>query len=600
MMRRALLSGNEAIARGAYEAGVKVAAAYPGTPSTEILENLAKYPGVDTQWSPSEKVALEVVAGASYAGVRALAAMKHVGVNVASDPLMTLSYTGIRGGLVLISADDPGMHSSQNEQDNRHYARMAKIPLLEPSDSGEARKMVKMAFQLSEEFDTPVILRTTTRISHSKSPVIIDDDNVRSSSAAAGFARNPEKLVMLPAFGRKRHIRVEERLKELERFSESFDWNIVEKGSEKVGIITSGVSYNYAKEVLPWASFLKLGMVYPIPRRKILEFAESVEKLIVMEELDPFLEDQIKALGINVYGKDVIPICGELSPDIIARSLADIVSVEHDAEEPTPVTGLPLRPPVMCPGCPHRGVLYVLKKLGVIVTGDIGCYTLGALPPLSAIDTCLCMGASISHAVGIDKALGNAVQGKVVAVIGDSTFYHSGIGPLMNAAYNKSSITVVILDNRTTAMTGGQDHPGTGRTLKGEETVSVDIKGLARSLGVKRVRTINPYSIEESRGVLKEEISSSEVSLVISSAPCMLLKGAPRGKPFQVDAESCRGCGICLDLGCPAIEWQAEVTASEEKKKGRAYINTLLCTGCDICRQVCPFDAISRMESCDD
>ncbi len=588
--KRTLLSGNEAIARGAFESGVKVAAAYPGTPSTEILESLGNYPGLHVEWSPNEKVALETAMGAAFGGARALAVMKHVGVNVAADPLFTLSYTGVRGGLVLVTADDPEMHSSQNEQDNRHYARFAKVPMLEPSDSQEAKDFTRLAFELSEKFDTPVMLRTTTRVSHSKSIVRLDEPS--SPVAPPKLVKDPVKYVMLPGNARKRHPIVEKRMKELEVFAETFPGNRIEWGDKKVGIITSGISYQYAKEVMPEASFLKLGMVYPLPKDMIRSFASGVEKLFVVEELDPFIEEQVRAMGVDAAGKSAFPLCGELNPLLVAQGLRGLPASPGDQASPR----LPARPPVMCPGCPHRGVFSVLSKLKLFVTGDIGCYTLGFLPPLSAIDTCVCMGASIGHALGLDKALGPEALGKVVAVIGDSTFLHSGITGLLSVVYNRGAVTLIILDNHTTAMTGRQDHPGTGFTLTGEETVQVDLAKLVQSLGVKNVEQINPYDLAAAERIIQQEVSRPEPSVIISRAPCVLSRRekAVSGEALFVSPDACAGCRSCLRLGCPAIAWVKEegVNAEGKKRKGRAAIESSLCTGCSLCAQVCKFEAI--------
>jgi indolepyruvate ferredoxin oxidoreductase alpha subunit len=592
--KRLLLSGNEAIARGAYESGVKVAAAYPGTPSTEILESLREYKGLHAEWAPNEKVALETGMGAAFGGARALVVMKHVGVNVAADPLFTLSYTGLRGGLVLVTADDPEMHSSQNEQDNRHYARFAKVPMLEPSDSQEAKDFTVLAFELSEKFDTPVMLRTTTRVSHSKSIVSLREPKV--PPVQPQLTKEPMKFVMLPANARRRHPVVEKRMEELTRFAETFPENRIESGDNRVGIITSGISYEYAKEIMPEASYLKLGMVYPLPAEMIRSFASRVERLFVVEELDPFIEDQVRALGIEVSGKDLFPLCGELTPGLVAKGL---LGLQPPAAEET-YKGLPGRPPIMCPGCPHRAIFSILSKLKLFVTGDIGCYTLGFLPPLSAIDTCVCMGASIGHAMGLDKALGEEALGKVVAVIGDSTFLHSGITGLLNVVYNKGKVTVIILDNRTTAMTGRQDHPGTGFTLQGEETFQVDLAKLARGLGVKHVKVVNPYDLAATERVIKREVRRPEPSVIISRAPCVLSRRERTGreKPFSVDADQCLGCRTCLRLGCPAVKWIKEDGAGPQgkKRKGRAAIESFLCNGCTLCAQVCKCGAIKETD----
>lgn len=592
--KRVLLSGNEAIARAAFESGVKVAAAYPGTPSTEILESLSAFDGLYVEWSPNEKVALEVGMGAAFGGARALVVMKHVGVNVAADPLFTLSYTGLRGGLVLVTADDPEMHSSQNEQDNRNYAKFAKVPMLEPSDSQEAKDFTRIAFELSEKFDTPVMLRTTTRVSHSKSIVKLDEPS--EPPVKPQLLKEPAKLVMLPANARRRHPVVEKRMQELAHFAETFRENRLEMGEKKIGIITSGISYEYAKEVMPEASYLKLGMVHPLPKAMIRSFASQVEKLFVVEELDPFIEEQVRAMGVEVSGKTAFPLCGELSPALVERGLKGIFP--PPAEEIS--QSLPARPPIMCPGCPHRGIFSILSKLKLFVTGDIGCYTLGFLAPLKAIDTCVCMGASIGNAMGLDKALGEQALGKVVAVIGDSTFLHSGITGLLDVVYNKGAATIIILDNRTTAMTGRQDHPGTGFTLKGEDTFQVDLAKLARALGVKHVKVINPYNLTASERVIKREVKRREPSLIISRAPCILSRREKSSfeKLFFVDAGACTGCQACLRLGCPAVEWVKEngLGAQGKKRKGRASIERFLCCGCSLCAQVCKFGAIKETD----
>ena len=590
--KRKVLSGNEAIARGAYESGVKVASAYPGTPSTEILESLSSYKEVRAEWAPNEKVALETAMGASFGGARAMAVMKHVGVNVAADPLFTLSYTGLRGGLVLVTADDPEMHSSQNEQDNRNYAKFAKIPMLEPSDSQEAKDLTIKAFEISEQFDTPVMLRTTTRVSHSKSIVSLDEAKI--PPVAPGIVKEPAKFVMLPANARKRHPVVEKRLKDLAQYAETFPGNRIERGDRKTGIITSGISYQYAKEVLPEASFLKLGMVYPLPEKMIRSFAREVETLFVVEELDPFIEEQVRAMGIQVKGKEAFPLCGELNPNLAEKGLKGVDSVRPSE----PAQGLPPRPPILCPGCPHRGIFSILSKLKLYVTGDIGCYTLGFLPPLSAIDTCVCMGASIGHALGLDKALGSEALGKVVAVIGDSTFLHSGITSLLNVVYNQGAVTLLILDNRTTAMTGRQDHPGTGFTLQGEETVQVDLVRLVKALGVKHVKVVNPYQLSATEKVIRREVNRDKPSVIISRAPCVLSRRERSGfeKAYQVTSDVCRGCRGCLRIACPAIEWVPEEGNDREgrKRKGRASIDHSLCNGCSICAQICKFGAIGE------
>ncbi len=579
---KTLLSGNEAIARGAFEAGVKVATGYPGTPSTEVLETLGLYDGIYVEWSTNEKVAFEVAYGASVSGGRALVAMKHVGVNVAADPLFAASYTGVRGGLVIITADDPEMYSSQNEQDNRNYAKFVKIPMLEPSDSQEAKDFTKLAFEISETFDTPVFLRTTTRLSHSKSVIELADPESRDLQKTLN--KEPEKFVLLPRYSRIRHPLVEERITKLTDFADTFDKNEIQFNDTSIGIITSGVSYNYAKESLPEYSFLKLGMVYPLPVKMIREFAETVEQVYVFEELDPFFEEQITALGINVVGKKIFPICGEFSPDIAEEK---IKGVSDTKKNPT-IMNLPSRSPNMCPGCPYRPVFYLLKKYDLFVAGDIGCYTLGALAPLEAIDSTICMGASIGYAMGIDKLLGNDAKGKAVAVIGDSTFLHSGITSLLNMAYNNGACTVIILDNRTIAMTGRQDHPGTGYTLRGEKTKGIDYESLCRSLGVDHVETVDPFNMTRLETVLGEEINRPEPSVIISQAPCVLHRreARPSESIYVVNSEKCSGCGECLKLVCPAIERQSGNAGS------KAFINKVLCYGCNVCAQVCEVGAI--------
>jgi indolepyruvate ferredoxin oxidoreductase, alpha subunit len=568
-----VLSGNEAIARGAYEAGVRLASAYPGTPSTEILETIAKeYKGILSEWAPNEKVALEVATGASYAGARTMAVMKHVGVNVAADPLMTLPYTLIRGGFVLVSADDPELFSSQNEQDNRQYARFAKIPMLEPSSSQEAKDFVIHGMKISEEFETPVMLRTTTRISHSMGVVEIAEP---LEFKAPSLERHPREWVMLPANARVRHPVIEERIIRLRELSNNSPLNYEETGYKSIGIISSGIAYQYAKEAMPGASFLKLGMSYPLPDKKIKKFAAKVKELWIIEELDPFFEEQIKAMGIPLRGKDAIPMCGELSPDIIKEAITG-----KKKERPAAVS-LPGRPPSMCPGCPHRGMLWAMRRNKAFIAGDIGCYTLGFLPPLDAIDTCLCMGAGISHAHGMSKVFG-AGKEKITAVIGDSTFYHSGLTGLLNLAYNNGVALIVILDNSTTAMTGAQNHPGTGVTLMGNKTIDIDLANVVKALGIKWVETINPYELKNTRKKVKEALEFDGPSVIISKAPCVLLKSkAVSGKPLRVETEKCTNCKVCITLGCPAIE------AGEDSIK-----ITSLCVGCGICAEICPADAI--------
>lgn len=592
-----LLSGNEAIARGAYEAGVKVASAYPGTPSTEILENLCTYDGVYTEWAPNEKVALEVALGASFAGVRALATMKHVGLNVAADTLFSAAYTGVRGGLVIVNADDPEMHSSQNEQDNRNYAFAAKVPMLEPSDASEAKEFLKIAYRISEEFDTPVLLRTTTRVSHVKGIVTIDEPEL--PPVKPGIEKMPEKFVMLPSNARKRRVEIARRMQGLREFAETFSENRIEWGDRKRGFITSGISYLYVKETFPDASVLKLGMVYPFPEKMIKSFAEQVGEVLIVEELDPFIELHVKAMGIKCKGKELVPAIGELNSRILRSAITG--EKGGDIFEPVPI---PMRPPNLCPGCPHRGIFYAISKLGLFVAGDIGCYTLAALKPLSAMDSCVCMGAGIGNAFGMEKALGNDSLGKIIAVIGDSTFFHSGITGLVEIVYNRGSTTVVILDNRTTGMTGHQPHPSSGITIKKEPTHTVDIEAFCRAIGVKNVRSVNPHNIRETLKILKQEINRPEPSVIIAKAPCVLLPEMKKrkNKPlYLIISENCTDCRTCLKLGCPAIEW---VPLTEEqfkrlKQKGYSRINAVLCDGCGQCAQLCKFKAIVIKEKKD-
>ncbi|GAB6159069.1 thiamine pyrophosphate-dependent enzyme [Desulfotomaculum varum] len=582
-----LLSGNAAIARGAYEAGVTVGAGYPGTPSTEILENFARYPGVYAQWSPNEKVALEVGAGAAIAGARVLVTMKHVGVNVAADPLFTLSYTGVNGGLLLVSADDPGMHSSQNEQDNRYYALMNKIPCLEPADSQEAKDMVGLGLAISEQFDTPVMLRLTTRISHSQGFVELKEPVPYNRRP---YSKNPLKYVMVPAHGRLRRVFLEERLARLKEYSENCPLNFIEWGDRSLGVITGGISYQYVKEVLPRASVLKLGLTNPLPENLIRQFAAGVERLLVIEELEPFMELQIRAMGIPLQGKELLPAYGELSPALLAERLSQAgIAVAPElvaataSSQAAAAGDLPGRPPVMCAGCPHRGVFYILKKLKLVVSGDIGCYTLGSLSPLSAMDTCICMGASIGAALGMEKADPELAR-RTVAVIGDSTFLHSGVTGLMDVVYNGGTATVLILDNRTTAMTGHQENPATGTTLQGQPAPEVDLAALARAVGVKRVRTVDPMNLAEIEAAVKQEVAAPEPSVIICRRPCMLLKKNAPSQPVAVDETVCVNCGLCLQLGCPAIS----------RRDGKASINAIQCSGCGLCLQVCKPGALTK------
>jgi indolepyruvate ferredoxin oxidoreductase alpha subunit len=579
-----LLSGNEAIARGAYESGVALATAYPGTPSTEILENIKNYKEIYCQWSPNEKVALEVAIGASFAGARTLVAMKHVGLNVAADPFMTLSYTGIKGGLVLVSADDPAMHSSQNEQDNRHYAEFAKIPMLEPSDSQEAKDFVSKALKISEKFDTPVLLRITTRIAHSEGIVKLFE-RVKNKKEYK-FDKNPQKFVMIPAYARKRHVIVEDRLKKIKRYSEITELNKVKFASRDIGIITAGISYQYSKEVMPGASFLKLGMSYPLCKEKIYNFSEKVKQIFVIEEGDRYLENSIRAMGIELEAKS-----DELLLDELNIEKVESILLKKKYSKPKEIGKV--SPPKMCPGCPHRGIFYILNRLKFTVTGDIGCYTLAVQPPLNSVDTCICMGASIGNAIGLSKVLSKKENEKVVAVIGDSTFIHSGITGLIDAIYNNSNITVIILDNGTTAMTGGQDHPGTGITLRGEKTKALNIEKLCRTIGVSIVETVDPYNLDDVKDVILRAKKINGVSVVISKRKCILIDKESVKKPLKIDEEKCKICGICLKLGCPAIQSVFEEQKKNKKKREEPpIIDEDLCTGCGLCEQVCKFNAV--------
>lgn len=576
-MKKMVLSGNEAIARGAYEYGVKFASAYPGTPSTEILEWVSKVKEIESEWSPNEKVAYEVAMGASMGGARCLVAMKHVGVNVAADPLMTSAYTGVNGGLVLISADDPSMHSSQNEQDNRNIAKFAKIPMLEPSDSQESKEFIGEALGISEKFDSPVMVRVTTRTCHAKSIVEMRE---RNESELKPYKRDMQKYVMLPTSARERRKFVEERTNKLKEFAETYKFNTEEINSKDLGIITSGIAYQYAKEVYPDASFLKLGMSWPLPEKKIKAFAKKVKKVMVVEELDPFLEENIKLMGIKVTGKDKLPNIGELSVDTIASAKGEKIAQKKQRE-------IPLRPPVLCPGCPHRGIFYAFKRLRVTVMGDIGCYTLGAYPPLGSMDSCICMGASIGSALGMGKVLPEDKRKKVVSVIGDSTFVHSGITGLINAVYNHKNSTTIILDNGTTAMTGHQQHPATGKTIKGEDAPKLDIEKLCKSVGVKHVKVINPLDFKQCLDTLKKEMEFEGPSVIITKYDCIISNKKLAKTPMKVIAEECKECGLCFQVGCPSIEKDGE----------KARINQILCVGCEFCAQACPHDAIVVDES---
>lgn len=572
-----LMLGNEAIARGAYEAGVTVASAYPGTPSTEITEKIAEYDEIYSEWAPNEKVALEVAIGASYAGARSVCSMKHVGLNVAADPLFTVSYTGVNGGLVICVADDPGMHSSQNEQDSRHYAKASKVPMLEPSDSSECKEYFKKALKLSEEFDTPVFIRLTTRISHSQSLVELED---RVNVPLKPYNKDANKYVMMPGMAKKRHVIVEDRMNRLAELADKTSLNSITWGSKDVGIITSGISYQYAKEVFKEASFLKLGMVYPLPEKLITEFASKVKTLYVIEELDPFVESYIKEKGISCTGKEKLPVTGEYSANLLREKLLGIKEeIYNNLNE-----NVPVRPPVLCPGCPHRGVFYTLKKNKLTVSGDIGCYTLGTLAPLEAVDTCVCMGASIGVAHGMEKARGNDSARKTVAVIGDSTFIHSGITGLIDIVYNKGTSTVIILDNSITGMTGHQDNPTTGFTIKGEPTRQADLVKLCQAVGIDRVRVCDPFELDEFNKVLKEEIAAEEPSVIIAQRPCALLKSVKYTGLVHVNEEKCKNCKACMGLGCPAIV---------DTGNG-IIINDALCVGCDLCMKVCKFGAIEK------
>lgn len=571
---KAILSGNEAVARGFLEAGGKLAAAYPGTPSTEVLEILSREKAIHAEWSTNEKVAMEVAIGGSLAGVRSMACMKHVGVNVAADPLMTIAYTGVNAGLVLMTADDPGMFSSQNEQDTRHYARMAKVPCLEPSDSAEAKAFVRAAFELSESHDTPVILRTTTRVSHCKSVVPLAD---AVPVGDRDLAKDASKYVMLPANARKRHLLVEERTARLRAWAEETALNRVEQGTADVGFIANGVAYQYAREAFPGAAVLKLGVTWPLPEKKIREFAAGVKKLAVVEELDGFIEEQVKAMGVTVhFGKDAFPPCGELT----SRLIREAVTGEPLACK-APVPGLIMRPPTFCPGCSHRGLYTVIAKLKLYVSGDIGCYTLGALPPFSSMHTCICMGASVAAAHGMARGLSlKGVRQKPVAVIGDSTFLHSGITGLINMVYNGGDVLVVIMNNDTTGMTGGQEHPGTGRRASGAEAPKLSIEKLCAVIGAKRVREIDAYDLKELEKIMKEELAAPGPSVLISNQPCVLRYRVSQ-KPYTVDRDTCVGCKACLKAGCIALGFVAE------GKTGSATVDELLCNGCGVCAQLC-------------
>ena len=573
-----LMLGNQAVARGLYEAGVSVISSYPGTPSSEITEFSSKYPEDEMycEWAPNEKVACEVAIGASIAGARSFCAMKHVGLNVAADPLFTASYTGVNGGMVLAVADDPGMHSSQNEQDSRHYAIAAKVPMLEPSDSQECKDYAKLAYEISEKFDTPVILRLTTRVSHSQSAVTTAD---RIPHTIPEYKKNIAKNVMVPANAIKKHVVVEQRTLDLIEYAETSGINTVEMNSDEIGVITSGICYQYAKEALgDKASYLKLGMVNPLPLKLIKDFAAKVKTLYVIEELDDVIETHCRKNGIDVKGKELFTLQGEY----FQSKVRQVVLGEND-EWQTLDAEIPVRPPVLCAGCPHRGVFYILKKLGVMVSGDIGCYTLGALPPIGMMDTCVCMGASVSALHGRNKADENNCKNSV-AVIGDSTFIHSGITGLIDIAYNQSNSTVIILDNSITGMTGHQDNPTTGKTIKGDPTTAVSLELLAKAVGIDRVRVVDPYNLKECEDVIREEVAADEPSVVISRRPCALLKYVKHNPPLKINKDKCVGCKMCMKIGCPAISM----------RDGKSEIDFTQCVGCNVCSQLCKFDAIEE------
>ena len=581
MNQKVIMLGNEAIARGAYEAGVKVSAAYPGTPSTEISENLVKYKDdIYAEWSPNEKVATEVAIGASVSGVRSMACMKHVGLNVAADPLYTVSYMGVNGGLVVIVADDPGLYSSQNEQDTRMVARAAQVPVLEPSDSMEAKEFMKFAYEISENFDRPVIFRTTTRLAHSQGLVELCD---RVEPEDKPYEKDIRKNVMMPGNAKLRHIEIEKRNLELAEAANTMAINKVEMNDTKIGVITRGIPYHYVKEAIPNVSVLKLGMVNPLPKKLIEEFAQKVETLYIVEELDPVIEEQVKSWGVKAIGKEIFTVQGEYSANMIREA---ILGEKADVKAPAQVPG---RPPILCPGCPHRSVYHVLNKLKIHAAGDIGCYTLGAVAPLSVVDTTICMGASISSLHGMEKAKGKDYIKNWVAVIGDSTFLHTGVNSLMNMMYNRATGTVMILDNSTTGMTGHQDHAATGKTLLGEPTYAIDIPALCRAIGVKNVVEVNAFDIEKLEKVVKEEVAKDEVSVIITKSPCVLLDKSK--KPVYIAHEDkCKKCGMCMKPGCPAMTRNAD---------GTIHIDDTMCTGCGLCETLCKFEAIELVEAGD-
>ncbi|MBQ7897641.1 MAG: indolepyruvate ferredoxin oxidoreductase subunit alpha [Clostridia bacterium] len=574
-----LLLGNAAVARGAYEAGVNVVSSYPGTPSTEITEEIVKFEEIYAEWAPNEKVAAEVAIGASIGGARAMSCMKHVGLNVMADPVFTVSYTGVNGGLVLCVADDPGMHSSQNEQDSRHYAKASKIMMLEPSDSADCRDMTKMAFDLSEKFDTPVFIRLSTRVSHSQSLVELHD---RENVELKPYEKNIQKYVMMPAMAIKRHVVVEDRIKSQIAFAEETELNRVENNGSRIGVISAGITYMYSKEALgDKVDYLKLGMVYPLPEKKIADFVKSHDKVFVVEELDPVIEEHVKALGVNVIGKDAFTLLGEYTPAMIKKAVLGEDAPESMALSET----IPVRPPVMCAGCPHRGTFYVLKKLGLVVSGDIGCYTLGATLPLQSVDTTICMGASVSAAHGMAKARGAEFNKKLVSVIGDSTFMHSGITGLVDIVYNKGNNTVIILDNSITGMTGHQNNPTTGYTIRGEETKQVNLITLCKAVGIERVVVADPFDVKNFEKVVKTEVECEEPSVIIAQRPCALLKSVKYEGVCEI-SDKCRNCKMCMKLGCPAI------TIRDDK----VVIDPTQCNGCGLCVNVCPFGAIEKKE----
>ena len=574
-----LMLGNAAVARGAYEAGVTVVSSYPGTPSTEITENIVKYDEIYAEWAPNEKVAGEVAIGASIAGARSMSCMKHVGLNVMADPVFTVSYIGVNGGLVFCVADDPGMHSSQNEQDSRHYAKASKILMLEPADSQECKDFTKLAYELSEKFDTPAFLRLSTRVSHSQSLVELND---RVEVELKDYEKDIAKNVMMPGNAIKKHVVVEERTRKLVEYAETAEINKTEMNGSKIGVITAGVSYMYAHEALgDKVNYLKLGMVYPMPEKLIKNFCAKCDEVYVIEELDPFIEEHCKSLGVNVVGKEKFTLLGEYTPAMIKKAVLGQDAAEFDTVDET----IPVRPPVMCPGCPHRGTFYVLKKLGLVVSGDIGCYTLGAVAPLASVDTTICMGASVSAAHGMAKARGAEFNKKLVSVIGDSTFMHSGITGLVDIVYNKGNNTVIILDNSITGMTGHQNNPTTGYTIRGEETKQVNLITLCKGIGIEHVVVADPFDLKEFERVVKEETEREEPSVIIAQRPCALLKSVKYSGHCTV-SDNCKKCKMCLKLGCPAISW----------KDGAVRIDATQCNGCGLCVNLCPFGAIVKEE----